>query len=204
MKKTCLLLLLVFYIGSSPAWAQKVEITPFYGYQFGGGLDVVRGQLSIPSSGVYGFTFDVRVRDNAMVEFLYLRQDTELKFQSGGVGPKEELFDMAVEYYHGGGVLEFGEGQARPYVALGVGATRLAPKAEAIGSEWRFSASFGGGVKVFPSEHIGFRFEGRLLVPFWGSGFSIGCGGPGGCYTGVSGYATTLQGNVNGGLVIAF
>jgi hypothetical protein len=44
----------------------------------------------------------------------------------------------------------------------------------------------------------------RILVPFCGSGFTIGCGLPGGCYTGVSGFATTVQGNVNGGLIIAF
>ncbi len=195
---------MVFVFGSSLAQAQKVEIAPFYGYQFGGGLDVVRGNLSIPASGAFGFTFDVRVRDNAMFEFLYLRQDSELKFQPGGIGPKEDLFDMAVEYYHGGGLIEFGDDVARPYVALGAGVTRLAPKPEGLSSEWRFSASFGGGVKVLPSEHIGFRFEGRLLVPFWGSGFTIGCGSPGGCYTGLSGFATTLQGHVNGGLIIAF
>lgn len=51
MKKACLFLLMVLVFGSSPAWAQKVEIAPFYGYQFGGGLDVVRGSLSLPASG---------------------------------------------------------------------------------------------------------------------------------------------------------
>jgi len=204
MKKISLLFLVVFALGSSPARAQKVEITPFYGYTFGGGLDVVRGRLSIPASGAFGFTFDVRVSDDVMFEFLYSRQDTELKFQPGGVGAKEELFDMAVEYYHGGGLIEFGDEQVRPYVALGAGVTRFAPKPEGVNTEWRFSASFGGGVKILPSEHIGFRFEGRILVPFYGSGFAIGCGAPGGCYTGVSGFATTLQGNVNGGLIIAF
>ncbi len=58
-------------------------------------------------------------------------------------------------------------------------------------------------VKVLPGR-IGFRAEFRLLVPFYGSGFSIGCGLPAGCYTGVSGFTATLQGNVNGGLIIAF
>jgi hypothetical protein len=38
----------------------------------------------------------------------------------------------------------------------------------------------------------------------YGSGFTIGCGASGGCWTGVSGFAATLQGNVNGGLIIAF
>jgi hypothetical protein len=204
MKKVTLLLWGVLVLHSMPAWAQQVEITPFYGYTFGGGLDVVRGRLSIPASGAFGFTFDVRVSDDVMFEFLYSRQDTELKFQPGGIGPKEELFDMAVEYYHGGGLLEFGDEQVRPYVALGAGVTRLAPKPNGVNTEWRLSASFGGGVKVFPSDHIGFRFEGRLLVPFYGSGFTIGCGSPGGCYTGLSGFATTLQGNMNGGLIIAF
>jgi opacity protein-like surface antigen len=204
MKKAGLLLLIVFALSSSPAWAQKVEITPWYGYTFGGSLDVVEGRLSTPASGAFGFTFDVRVSDDVMFEFLYSRQDTKLRFQPGGVGPKEDVFDMAVEYYHGGGLIEFGDETARPYIALGAGVTRFAPKPEGVSSEWRFSASFGGGVKVLPSDHIGFRVEGRILVPFYGSGFTIGCGAPGGCWTGVSGFAATLQGNVNGGLIIAF
>ncbi len=57
---------------------------------------------------------------------------------------------------------------------------------------------------MFPSEHIGFRFEGRFLVPFWGSSLQIGCGSRGGRYSVVGGFATTLQGNVNAGLILAF
>ncbi len=139
-----------------------------------------------------------------MFEFLYSRQDTTLDFQQGGIGGKEELFDMAVEYYQVGGIIEFGEETVRPYISLTAGVTRLNPKPSNLDSEYRFSAPVGGGVKVFPSEHIGFRFEGRILVPFYGSGFTIGCGLPGGCYAGASGFATTLQGNVNGGLIFAF
>ncbi len=64
-KRLASVLLGLAVLGGSEAQAQKVEVTPFYGYQFGGGHDVVRGRLSIPSSGSYGFTFDVRVRDDA-------------------------------------------------------------------------------------------------------------------------------------------
>lgn len=205
MKKILPLLVTVLALATSQVWAQesKVEITPFYGYQFGGSYDVVRGKLSVPAAGVWGFTFDVRVTDDAMIEFLYSRQDSNLRFQQGGVGPKEDLFDLAVEYYQGGGLIEFGDGPVKPYVALGAGVLRLNPKAGELDSEWRFAASFAGGVKVLPGR-IGFRAEFRALVPFYGGGFAIGCGGAGGCYTGVAGFAATIQGNVNAGLIIAF
>ena len=91
---------------------------------------------------------------------------------------------MAVEYYQVGGIIEFGEETAHPYISSTAGVTRLNPKPANLESEYRFSATFGGGVKVFPSEHIGFRLEGGILVPFYGSGFQSGCGLPEGCYCG--------------------
>ncbi len=71
-------------------------------------LSVRRRPLSILSSGSYGFTFDVRVRDEALVDFLYIRQDNglDLRRRDGG---KQTLFDMNVEYYQGGGLIEFGD-----------------------------------------------------------------------------------------------
>lgn len=202
MKKATLILF-AFLLSASYASAQKVELTPFYGWQFGGTIDVTRGTLLFPASGSWGFTLDVKVTDEGFVEFLYSRQDTTMRFQKGGVGPSEELFDVAVEYYQGGGGLEFGDGPARPFLALGLGATRLAAKPSELGSEWRFSTSIAGGVKVLASEHVGFRIEGRLLLPFYGTGFTVGCGG-GGCFTSVGGWISTAQGNLNAGLIIAF
>ncbi len=86
--------------------------------------------MSIPSSGSHGFTFDVRVRDDALVEFICSRQDTLLKLQPGGLGSKQPLFDMAVEYYQGGGLIEFGDDTTRPFVALGAGRRGHPPGAE--------------------------------------------------------------------------
>jgi len=197
VKKTLLVVAIVF--SSSLASAQKVELAPFYGRQFGGTIDVARGKLLIPASGSWGFTLDVKVTDEGFVEFLYSRQDTTMEFQQGGLGPSQELFDVAVEYYQFGGGLEFGDGAARPFIALGVGATRLAAKPEELGSEWRFSLSAGGGVKLMANEHVGFRLEGRLLLPFYGGAISIGGG-----HTVVGGWITTAQGNLNAGLIIGF
>ena len=118
-------------------------------------------------------------------------------------GSKEELFDMAVEYYQGGAVYEFSEDAIRPFVTFSGGVTRWAPKSTAVGSEWQFSFTGGGGIKAFVSPNIGFRIEGRLLIPFWG-GASFFCGFPAGCWTGLGGYVTTIQGNVLGGLIVAF
>ena len=203
MQTRTLFALALMFASSAAAQETTVEIEPFYGYQFGGSFDVVRGKLSVPAASNWGFTLNVRVADDGMIEFLYSRQDSQLQFQQAGLGPKEDLFDLAVEYYHGGGLYEFSDGPAKPYVALGVGMLRLNPKPDGLDSEWRFSASAAAGIKVMPGR-VGFRAEFRWLIPFYGSGFTIGCGLPGGCFTGVSGFAVTSQGNVNAGLIIGF
>jgi hypothetical protein len=52
----------------------------------------------------------------------------------------------------------------RPTVFLGLGATQYSPSdidGRSVSSTTKFAFSLGGGVKIFPSEHIGFRFTGR-------------------------------------------
>jgi len=62
--------------------------------------------------------------------------------------------------------------------------------------------TLGGGVKIWLSDRIGIRAQGRLLLPMmWaGAGLSVGTGG-----TGFSLGAGTamVQGDFTGGLIIA-
>ena len=48
-----------------------------------------------------------------------------------------------------------------PFVAVGLGLTRLLPEPDGLSDETRFSASFGAGVKLWLGRHVGIRLEGR-------------------------------------------
>ena len=48
--------ILVFVLFASPVWAQKVEVAPFYGYQFGDSFVVSRGDVKYDGGANWGFT----------------------------------------------------------------------------------------------------------------------------------------------------
>jgi hypothetical protein len=204
------LFVLIFALGLLPASAQqgttwnKFEITPFVGYHFGGKIRVRDGDINIKDNVGYGFIVDVSVRPGAQVEFLYSHQPTELSLKQYSSGTKDVLTDAAMDYWQLGGLVEFYDaGIAKPFGTLTLGLTHLNPKDVGYGSEVRFSFGLGGGAKVQPSTHIGFRFDARLLLTYIAGGSGIWCGVPGGCWVTLGG---EMMGQVqlNAGLMIAF
>jgi len=202
--------LLILAGTASTGWSRgdkpMIEITPFYGYQWGGGTTVYEGDLNIKSASNVGFTVDITVLEEyegiVQFEFFYSRQDTKLELRRYGTGFKQDLSDIAIEYYHGGAVYLFDTGSfARPFAAVTMGATRAAPKGSAIDDEWYFSFAFAGGVKMISKSGIGARLQGRLLMPVISGGSGIWCGFPGSCGVTVGGY-TTVQADLQAGLII--
>ncbi|MBI2794819.1 MAG: hypothetical protein HYX66_09260 [Ignavibacteria bacterium] len=63
-----------------------------------------------------------------------------------------------------------------------------------------FAVSGLGGAKLFISDRIGLRLQGRLILPIYFGSLAFYCSG-GGCGTGVSGTGT-LEGELSGGLFI--
>ena len=61
IKKSTLAFALLFVLGSSPAWAQKAEITPFIGYQFGGKVALVNGDVKLKDAANFGAILDFTV-----------------------------------------------------------------------------------------------------------------------------------------------
>ena len=204
IKKSTLAFALVFVLGSSPAWAQKAEITPFIGYQFGGKVALVNGDVKLKDAANFGAILDFTVRPGGQVELSYTRQNTQLQWRPFiGVG---EDIDMSVEYFQIGGLGYVMKGDARPFVSATLGATHFNPKANEIGgrtidSEWRFSFVFGLGVKYFPSQRVGLRLASHLYSTFLDTNSSIWCGVTSGCSFGFFG-AGIFQVDVQAGLVI--
>jgi opacity protein-like surface antigen len=152
---------------------KKIEITPFIGYTFSEGVNV---QPVDPGNGVvingldpksglsYGFQFDFNLAENLSAGFLFSEQDSALLGKTGAAD--QEYTDMKLRNYHGVITYTMGEEDMgmRPYFFGGLGATNFSfgeLEGSTISSETRFSTTWGAGVKVFPSENVGFRLGGR-------------------------------------------
>jgi hypothetical protein len=207
--KTLFVIVVLVGGGVLPASAQprygahRFEISPFAGYQFGGTLRVQDGDLLIKADMNYGGTLNVTVRPGVQMEFAYVRQDTELRLRDYAFGRTETLFAMAVEYFHIGGLYEGRSGRVRPYGLVTAGLTHFNPKPQDRSSEWRFSAGLGGGIKAFVTERLGFRFQGRLLFPYFGASSGLWCSAPGGCFVSFNG-RVIVQADFTAGLILAF
>jgi hypothetical protein len=197
-------LVAILLAGSARAQERRVEVSPFAGIQVGGNVLSRPGRLEIESDPVYGVIVDIRVRPDATIQALYGRQDTTLDFLSNDpFFPRHVRVGLAVEYYHLGGAVEFGEGRFRPYFALTVGATRFDPKVEDVGSEWRFSIGSGVGFKTYLSPRFGLRAEGRVWPTFLQTSGGFLCSLPGACLVSVEADFLT-QGSATGGVFVTF
>jgi hypothetical protein len=187
------------------AFAQDhgLMLTALGGYQWGGTLKGYYGEARLNDAGSWGIALDIPVHHrDAFVELIYTRQVTDLTYREYGTGdPADEQFNIAVEYYHVGGMYTVDKDGPKPFGTMTFGATRFAPQNTVYSSEWMFSAAFGLGVIVPVSQRIGLRTHVRLLLPFVYSGGGIWCGG-GGCSMGITGGSAIAQGDVALGLII--
>jgi opacity protein-like surface antigen len=170
-------------IGAVGAQAQsqpRVEVAFETGYTASEGIAtssarVIGGQvyndLDIKSGGNFGFTAGVFLTTNAEVEFLWNRQFSQ--FDASNPAPSVLLADVSVDNYHGNFVYNWFESDAkvRPFLFGGIGATHYSPgdpvalpkvtSATSIDSATKFSFTWGGGVKLYPTPHVGVRLSGR-------------------------------------------
>jgi len=206
-----LVLMLSFFIYQPTVYAQKLEITPFYGYMFAGKVTGYSGDLNVRDNGMYGLMLDLSIHPEMQIEFYYSRSDTRADFVEFR-GPTYKLTDMSVNYFQIGALRQVKKMNNIVMYGVGsLGATLFSPSGESYNETpidyyyedwWLFSLTFGGGAKIFLSEKIGLRFEGRLMMPItWaGGGFMVGTGGSG-FYLG--GGSAILQASLTAGLIIA-
>ena len=195
---------LMLLLGLSSVWAQKAELTPFIGYQFGGNFTVWSGELDIVDDMHYGAMLDISMPGNVQVELLYSRQATVMRLHRYPIGGTTTLFDMSIQYFHLGGLRLFAPPSAkiRPFVVGTLGMSLINPFEPGVSSAWLASLGFGFGAKAFVNQRLGLRFQAGLMLPFKLSGGAIFIGG-GGADIGVTGYCPFVQGNVSAGLILA-
>lgn len=169
MRKTLIVLALFALPLSAAAEVRGFELTPHVGYRFYNDFevdfadDIFSDSLDIDESETFGVSLAIPVARQLQVEIRLDRQESTLGSSGGLFAPSTEIGDIEVTHYHAGVIYEIGGGgQVHPYVAGSLGLTEFDLKLPGSDSDEHFSVSFAGGVKVFWSEHLGLRAEGRL------------------------------------------
>jgi len=150
----------------------SIDLTPYIGYRspMSFRTETVEGvtpTVSVDGSRSLGAAFGVRYNDEDVIELRWTRQDTRLRITAPGVLPASQhviLDQVHLDCSHEYLIEEWPE-KARPFVIGSVGWTRVSSTATSAGFT-RFSFSIGGGLKVFPSRHFGFRLQAQW-VPLW-------------------------------------
>ena len=154
---------------NSPYARGRFELTPTVSYNFGGTLsgedsEFFDFELEADDSEAFGVTFGIPLSPWAQIELLASRQQTVLGYDDGLFGGNIGVADFDVSYYHVGGLFQWGNGQVHPFFVASLGVANLNPDVPGAAAENKFSGSIGGGVKIFLTDNIGLRFEGR---GFW-------------------------------------
>ena len=141
----------------------QFEVTPLLGYRVGGDFQLSNSgpTVNVNDHPSLALAFDLRGADWTQYELFYARQSTVLS------GDAFVPTSVRVEYLHIGGTVALDETpRLKPYLAGGLGITRLAPDAALGSDDTRFSISLALGLRVPVSHHFSLRFEGRgFLTP---------------------------------------
>src|SRR5262245_21461051 len=172
-------------VPASTLRAQSFEVSPFYGYRFGGSfVDLYTPQpFDLDGAPATGVVFDVRIYDDDDLQFegLFTHQAADVAV---GAGPDRRAtrWRVSADHWMAGALQEFDAGRVRPFTTGMAGLTRYAAEGD---NEFRFTLSAGGGVKILPSRRLGIRLDGRLFSTFVdGGGNAIACT-PGVCLVGL-------------------
>ncbi|MCU7906466.1 MAG: porin family protein [Candidatus Thiodiazotropha sp. (ex Epidulcina cf. delphinae)] len=185
MYRANLLIIGLMLIGAScgAAAADGLEFSPFTGYRFGGSFEDSGSDnsLDVDDTAGWGFTVSQTASKTTRYEFLYSHQDTSL---ADSTDPNN-AFDLDIHYLHLGGAVDVYQDRFTPYITGGLGMTFMNPGHRGYDDETRFSMSVGGGLKWYPTERLGIRFEMRGYSTLVNSNGSLFCDG--GCNLQING-----------------
>ncbi len=136
-----------------------LEFVPFVGYRFGGSFDdELSGESrDVEEQGSWGFAVSTPASPTSRYEFLYSHQDTRLTDKAN----PQDTFDLDIHYLHLGGTVDVSHDRFIPFFSGGIGMTHMNPGRSGLSDETRLSLSLGGGLKWYPTDSLGIRFEMR-------------------------------------------
>ena len=176
--------------------AQRVELTPFIGYQTGAKIYTGYEYLRVSDGMDYGGSLNVNLGGGRYGEFSYSHMASTLSYD----GYSEDICDLAVDYYSLGALQEMmPDAKTTPYGMFTLGVVNYRPTSGGYESENKMHVSLAGGIKIRASERIGIRLQARLLMPIWYGGAYWSVGGSGGGFS-VGGGIHGVQGDFTGAL----
>jgi hypothetical protein len=185
----------------SVARAQSVEVSPFYGYRFGGDFFelVTRHPVDVDGAPAFGVALDVPLRKGLQLEVFFTHQEADIASGAASFG-RVAVERAAVDHWLGGALQEFGGPRIRPFATGMLGLTRYGVEGD---NEVRFTVNGGGGVKLLATPHIGVRLDGRISATFVDAhGSTLACL-PGTCFLAV--HANIVgQAEFTAGMVVRF
>lgn len=142
------------------------EVTPLFGYRTNISFATdaendVPSKITFEGGAAFGLAFGGRINDEDVIEFRWTRQDAHVRF-SPELTPSSQLKidQFHLDFSHEYEIEEWP--RARPYVMASIGMTRFSGTAT-FGSFTRFSFGMGGGLKVFPTTHVGLKVQAQWL-----------------------------------------
>jgi len=187
----------------------QIDIQPFVGWQIGGNMRFVEGEMNVKSDMNYGVVVDVGIHDGIMLELYYSQMSTTADWRPyrgyENWWPATTIA-MDIHYLQIGGIKYLERGNIEPFGAFTIGAAWFegyenVDKTGGTDTVERFAITLGGGVKIMPSDRIGLRLEARLLMPLYFAGIGLWAGtGGGGVSVGAG--VPLLQADLTAGLVI--
>ena len=212
-----LLVALALAAPAAVAQVKGIEITPTIGYRFSGSLSSGQQALGyniesikVPNALSYGLSLEFPFHPNGNIEVLWSHQGSSIEVTGAVVGQPyttQKVADLKVDTIQAGGMWVSGRPRdtVRWYVDFLIGATILSPSNSNLSSITRFSASLGGGAKIYASDNIGVKLGARFMPVYINSTDSgyYGCDPYWGCYT----YYNTNylnQFDLSAGLIIRF
>jgi hypothetical protein len=168
----------LLFAGLEGVQAQRIELSPFIGYETGSTVYTSLGYLYIGDGMDYGGTLDFNLGRNRFAEISYSHMMTKLNVDEG----YNELYlcDLGINYYSIGILQETKPlSKVSPYGLFTLGWVNYNPQTDDFSGENKMHVSLAGGIKIRATEKIGLRLQARLLMPIFYAGtyFSTGSGG---------------------------
>jgi hypothetical protein len=183
MARPLAIVVLVLALNPRVLCAQAVEVSPFYGYRFGGGFfELATGRpVDLDGAPAIGVTVNVPLWEGLQFEGLFTHQRGDVYTSATPFGPVTR-WQVAVDHWLAGALQEFAGARVRPFATGMFGLTRYAVEGD---SEMRFAVTAGGGVKLFPASRVGLRLDGRVMTTVLDADTRAVACAPGRCFIGL-------------------
>lgn len=196
---TIVIVLLLSAVSFQTKAQEEPQIFGLAGYQLNGDVSVAQGELNFDDGFSYGFGFDIPVDRYMQAEISWSMGSSNVSLDQY-LGTNVPLSDLNIHTFQAGVLVEPQKNKkASPFGLFSLGASLFHPTEAKYEDEWRFSIALGGGVKVYLSDKVGLRFQGRLIIPmvFEGTSVYVGTGGAG---VAVGAYTAFVEGDFTGGI----